>query len=109
MDRPGENPISILDQTRGITRMSYSDKREQVYPCIRTSRGYGGNSLIDVLTSFLPMGAKALELGIGAGKDLLLLNENCQVKRSDSSAASMASWQTVLSAPPHELHHEHEA
>lgn len=55
------------------------------------------------------MGAKALELGIGAGKDLLLLNENCQVKRSDSSAASKAAWHTALTAPTHELHHEHEA
>ncbi len=65
--------------------MEYYDIEENVDQYIRMAAGYDGTLLIDVLRKHLPEGSKVLELGMGVGKDLLLLKEYYQVSGSDSS------------------------
>ncbi len=66
--------------------MGYYDSEENVERYIRMASGYDGKLLIDVLAKYLPEGSRILEVGMGAGKDLLMLNKHYQVSGSDSSA-----------------------
>ncbi len=66
--------------------MGFYDSEENVERYIRMADGYDGKLLIDALGDFLPVGSRVLELGMGAGKDLLLLNERYQASGSDLSA-----------------------
>ena len=65
--------------------MRYYDDERNVEQYIRMATGYDGKLLIDVLRKYLPDGSKILELGMGPGKDLLLLNEHYEVIGSDAS------------------------
>lgn len=65
--------------------MGYFDDEENVKQYIRMAAGCDGGSLIDVLRNHLPDGSKLLELGMGPGKDLLLLNEHYEATGSDLS------------------------
>ncbi len=65
--------------------MGYFDDEENVKQYIRMAAGCDGGFLIDVLRNHLPDGSKLLELGMGPGKDLLLLNEHYEVTGSDLS------------------------
>ena len=65
--------------------MGYYDDEENVEHYIRMATGYDGKLLIDVLRKYLPEGSRILEVGMGAGKDLLMLNKLYQVSGSDSS------------------------
>ena len=66
--------------------MGYYDSEENVARYIRMADGCDGKRLIDALAIYLPEGSTALELGMGPGKDLLMLNERWQATGSDSSA-----------------------
>ena len=66
--------------------MGYYDRAENVEAYIRMAAGYDGKLLVDILRRRLPSGSTVLELGMGPGKDLLLLNEHFQAVGSDSSA-----------------------
>ena len=65
--------------------MGYYDDEKNVAQYIRLAADYDGRLLIDALKTMLPKGSKLLELGMGPGKDLLLLNEDYDVIGSDSS------------------------
>jgi SAM-dependent methyltransferase len=66
--------------------MNYYDNEKNVEQYMRVAAGYDGKLLVDALRKHLPDRAKLLELGIGPGKDLLLLNEHYEVTGSDASA-----------------------
>ena len=66
--------------------MAYYDDKDNVEHYIRIADGYDGKLLIAALGKYLPKGSTALELGMGPGKDLLLLGERYQVCGSDSSS-----------------------
>ena len=66
--------------------MGYYDDKKNVEQYIAMADGYDGKFLIDILVNHLPAQSHVLELGIGPGKDLLLLNEHYQVTGSDVSA-----------------------
>lgn len=65
--------------------MKYYDDEKNVDQYIRMTTGYDGKLLVDVLRKYLPDGSKILELGLGPGKDLLLLEEHYEVIGSDAS------------------------
>ena len=65
--------------------MGYYDSQENVDAYIRMAAGYDGRLLIDALRKYLPKGSRVLELGMGPGKDLLMLNQYYDVTGSDSS------------------------
>ncbi len=66
--------------------MGYYDDKKNVEQYIEMAEGYDGKFLISALTQHLPEDSHVLELGIGPGKDLLLLGEHYQVTGSDFSA-----------------------
>lgn len=66
--------------------MGYYDDQKNVSHYIQMAEGYDGTLLIQALRNHLQDGATVLELGMGPGKDLLLLNETYQVTGSDRSA-----------------------
>lgn len=59
------------------------------------ANGYDGKHLIAALRQVLPDGARVLELGMGLGKDLLLLAQHYTVTRSDSSTAFVERFRTA--------------
>jgi len=67
--------------------MAYYDDPKNVEQYIQMAEGYDGKLLIAVLRQHLPNGETVLELGMGAGKDLLLLAEHYTVTGSDHSRA----------------------
>ncbi len=66
--------------------MGYYDDKDNVEQYIEMAEGYDGKLLIEALQQYLPKDKSVLELGIGPGKDLLLLKEHYQVTGSDASA-----------------------
>lgn len=65
--------------------MGYYDDKVNVEQYIQMAEGYDGKLLIEVLRNHLPDGKSVLELGMGPGKDLLLLDQHYQVTGSDAS------------------------
>lgn len=65
--------------------MGYYDNNENVEHYIRMSAEYDGRMLVDVLRKYLPDGSRVLELGMGPGKDTLMLKGHYQAVGSDSS------------------------
>jgi len=65
--------------------LAYFDRPENVNKYIEMSEGYDGRELIKVLFDHLPRQSTLLELGMGPGKDLLILSKKFQVTGSDSS------------------------
>lgn len=66
--------------------MGYYDDKENVEQYIRMAASYDGKLLVDAIGKYLPNGSRVLELGMGPGKDLLMLKQVYQVIGSDSSA-----------------------
>lgn len=75
--------------------MGYYNNEENVEQYIHMAEGYDGKVLIAALRAFLPDGAAVLELGMGPGKDLLLLGQHYQVTGSDSSAVFVARFRAA--------------
>lgn len=65
--------------------MAYYDDADSVEQYIGMAEGYDGKALIALLRQYLPDKSSVLELGMGAGKDLLLLSEHYTVTGSDFS------------------------
>lgn len=75
--------------------MAYYDDEDNVEQYIRMSAGYDGKFLINVLGQHLPKGSKLLELGMGPGKDLLILSERYRVCGSDTSAVFIQRFRNL--------------
>lgn len=73
--------------------MSYYHDDKNVEHYIQMAEGYDGQILIDVLKNYLPDESTVLELGIGPGKDLLLLSEHYQITGSDYSPKFVERFQ----------------
>ena len=56
--------------------MGYYDDPKNVEEYVKMAESYDGQELIDVLHRYLPDGASVLELGMGPGKDYLLLSHH---------------------------------
>ena len=65
--------------------MSFFDSPENVADYIRLADGYDGRELIENLKKYVAPGSRILELGMGPGKDLDILNETFKTTGSDSS------------------------
>lgn len=65
--------------------MDYYEDALNVEQYIQMAEGYDGRLLINILREFLPAGSSVLELGMGPGKDLLLLAKHYTVTGSDRS------------------------
>ncbi len=65
--------------------MGYFDTDAGVNEYIRLAEGYDGRALIGKLQDHLPEGSTVLELGMGPGKDLQLLQDYFEPTGSDSS------------------------
>lgn len=65
--------------------MAFFDNPDNVRKYIEMSEGYDGAELIKELHQHVPPQSTILELGMGPGKDLLLLAANYHVIGSDSS------------------------
>lgn len=65
--------------------MAYYDDEKNVEQYIKMAEGYDGKVLIDELRKHLHDNSTILEIGMGAGKDLLMLSEHYTVTGSDSS------------------------
>lgn len=72
--------------------MGYYDDEKNVEQYVKMAEGYDGAILIDVLRQHLAKGATVLELGMGPGKDLLLLKQYFKVTGSDSSPIFIARF-----------------
>jgi cyclopropane fatty-acyl-phospholipid synthase-like methyltransferase len=68
-----------------MTIPAYFDSKKNVDEYIRMAEGYDGKYLISKLKKHLPTGSHVLELGMGPGKDLKLLQNDYIVTGSDTS------------------------
>jgi SAM-dependent methyltransferase len=75
--------------------MGYFDTDEGVNEYIELAEGYDGRELVEILRSHVPPGSSILELGIGPGKDLALLQPYFRVTGSDSSALFVERYRTL--------------
>ena len=65
--------------------MAYFDDAKNVYDYIKMAEEYDGKELISVLQTHLKRGSTVLELGMGPGKDLDILNRSYKATGSDNS------------------------
>lgn len=65
--------------------MSYYNDKKNIEQYIDMAEGYDGKILIAALREYLPDESTVLELGMGPGKDLLLLGEHYTATGSDFS------------------------
>lgn len=65
--------------------MSFYNNKKNVKDYIKMAEGYDGKFLIQILKKYLPKGASVLEIGMGPGKDLNLLQKDFEVTGSDNS------------------------
>ena len=65
--------------------MGYFDNEKNIEEYIKMAEGYDGRELIEVLKKYLPKDSSILELGMGPGKDLEILNKDFHVTGSDNS------------------------
>jgi SAM-dependent methyltransferase len=65
--------------------MGYYDDPDNVQQYIEMAEGYDGRELVEALARHLPPGSTVLELGMGTGKDLDLLNRTFRATGSDNA------------------------
>ncbi len=65
--------------------MGYFDTEEHIEQYLELADGYDGKIIIDQLKDYLETGKTVLELGMGPGKDLLMLEESYTVTGSDNA------------------------
>lgn len=65
--------------------MGFYDDEETARAYIAMADGYDGRELIEILKRHVPKGASVLEIGMGPGVDLSLLNTYFQATGSDNS------------------------
>jgi len=78
--------------------MGYFDTDEGVDQYIAMAEGYDGRELIEILRSYAPSGSSVLELGMGPGKDLALLEPYFRATGSDSSAVFVDRYRALESS-----------
>jgi len=72
--------------------MGFFDSEKGVNEYLKMAEGYDGAELINVLENFLPKGSTLLELGMGPGKDMDILQENYAVTGSDNSTIFLEKY-----------------
>ena len=65
--------------------MSYFDNESNVEQYIKMAEEFNGQEIINHLYNYLPLGSSVLELGMGPGTDIPLLEKHCKVTGSDYS------------------------
>ena len=65
--------------------MGFFDNERNVQSYIDMTDGYDGRELIEILKKYVTQGSSLLEVGMGPGKDLEILNDYYLVTGSDSS------------------------
>jgi len=65
--------------------LGYFDSEENVESYIDMVKGCDGAALVEILRRHLPGGSSVLEIGMGPGKDQLLLSRHYSATGSDSS------------------------
>lgn len=75
--------------------MGYYNDKKNVEQYIEMAEGYDGKLLIEALEKHLPSDSTVLELGMGPGKDVLLLNQSYQVTGSDYSSVFVERFQKL--------------
>jgi len=65
--------------------MGYFDKIENVQEYMKMAEGFDGRELIEILKMHFNKDNSVLEIGIGPGKDLDILNESFKATGSDNS------------------------
>lgn len=65
--------------------MGFYDDEETVNQYVALAEGYDGRTLIEALKAHLPAAARVLELGMGPGVDLAILQEHYRATGSDYS------------------------
>lgn len=75
--------------------MGYYDDKKNVEQYIEMAEGYDGKLLIEALEKHLSKDSTVLELGIGPGKDAVLLSENYHVTGSDYSSVFVERFQNL--------------
>lgn len=65
--------------------MGFYDDEETVNQYVAMAEGYDGRALIEVLKMHLPAAARVLELGMGPGVDLAILQKHYRATGSDNS------------------------
>ena len=73
--------------------MGFYDEEETAKQYISMADGYDGQILIDVLRKHVPDGSAVLELGMGPGVDLDILDEHYKVTGSDNSQYFLDRYQ----------------
>lgn len=66
--------------------MGYFHQEKKIEEYIKMAKGYDGRELIADLVKYLPKNSSILEIGMGPGTDLTLLEEYYQVTGSDYSS-----------------------
>jgi SAM-dependent methyltransferase len=66
--------------------VGYYHDSENVEEYVKMAEGYDGRELVEALRNHLEASSTVLELGMGPGKDLVLLSEHFRVTGSDSSS-----------------------
>ncbi len=72
--------------------MGYFDDADKVAQYIEDSKDYDGRELVNELAKYLKKDSTLLEIGMGPGKDLLLLSNYYEVTGSDSSQAFLDNF-----------------
>ncbi len=78
--------------------MSYFEDGRNVEEYAKMAEGYDGRELIEILKKYLSNGSTVLELGMGPGKDFVILCESFQVTGSDNSEAFLARYREIDAA-----------
>jgi SAM-dependent methyltransferase len=89
----------LAGQTSTIARkesMGYFDTDEGVDQYIKMAEGYDGGELIEILRKYLPSDSSVLELGMGPGTDLALLQRSFRVTGSDRSAIFVDRYRSLV-------------
>jgi len=72
--------------------MEYWNNKRNVEEYIKISDGYDGRDLIEILKNYLPEGSSILELGMGSGKDLDILNKTFRTTGTDISTVFVEKY-----------------
>lgn len=65
--------------------MNYWNSKKNVEEYIKIAERYDSQDLIEILKKYLPQGSSVLELGMGSGKDLDILNKTFKATGTDIS------------------------
>lgn len=75
--------------------MAFYDDVKTAQQYIEMADGYDGRELVSVLKKYLPDGARVLELGMGPGIDLNMLNKHFNATGSDNSQFFLDRYQDI--------------